>query len=107
MTNRLLLMGALALSTLTLASAKSYDIMLTTAAKAGNVQLAPGEYHLKVQGNNAILTNLDSNKSVTVPVKVETVEKKFDVTAVDTTDANGTSTVDAIELGGTTTKLGF
>jgi hypothetical protein len=107
MTNRLLLVGALALSTLSLLSAKTYDIVLTQAAKAGTVQLAAGEYRLKVQGANAIFTNVDSAKSFTVPVKVESAEKKFDQTAVDTKDANGSSTVESIELGGSTTKLGF
>jgi hypothetical protein len=107
MTNRLLLVGALALASLSLASAKSYDITLTQAAKAGSAQLAAGQYRLKIDGSNAIFTNLDNNKSVTVPVKVENAAKKFDQTAVDTTDANGTSKVESIELGGSTTKLGF
>jgi hypothetical protein len=107
MKNRLFMVGALALASLSLASAKTYDIMLTQVSKAGTVQLAPGEYRLKVEGANAVFTNLDNNKSYTVPVKVQSADKKFDQTAVDTTDANGSSTVEAIELGGSTTKLGF
>jgi len=107
MTNRLLLVGALALSTLSLVSAKSYDIMLTSASKLGGVQLAAGEYKLKVEGSNAVLTNMDSNKSVTVPAKIQNVDKKYSVTAVDTTDANGATKVDSIELGGSTTRLEF
>jgi hypothetical protein len=107
MKNRILLVGALTLASLSLASAKTYDIILTQASKAGNVQLAAGEYHLKIQGSNAVFTNLDNNKSFTVPVKVENAEKKFDQTAVDTNDANGSTTVQSIELGGSTTKLGF
>ena len=105
MTNRLLLVGALALASLSLASAKSYDITLTQAAKAGSVQLTAGQYRLKVKGSNAVFTNVDNNKSVTVPVKVESAEKKFDQTAIDTTDADGTPKVESIELGGSTTKL--
>ena len=107
MTNRLLMVGALALASLSLASAKTYDIVLAQPSMAGTTQLAPGEYHLKLQGSNAVFTNLDSNKKVTVPVKVQNADKKFDQTAVDTTEANGTSTVQSIELGGSTTKLGF
>jgi chemotaxis response regulator CheB len=107
MKNRLLVVGALALASLSLASAKTYDIILTQASKAGNVQLAPGEYHLKVEGSNAVFTNLDNNKHFTVPVKVQSADKKFDQTAVETDDTNGSSTVQAIELGGSTTKLGF
>jgi hypothetical protein len=107
MTNRLLLVGALALASLSLASAKSYDITLTQAAKAGSVQLAAGQYRLKVDGSNAVFTSVDGNKSVSVPVKVESAEKKFDQTAVETNDSNGASKVEAIELGGSTTKLEF
>jgi len=107
MKNRLLVVGALALASLSLASAKTYDIILTQPSKAGTVQLAAGEYHLKVEGSNAIFTNLDSNKRFTVPVKVENSEKKFDQTAVDSHESNGSATVDSIELGGSTTKLGF
>lgn len=107
MMNRLLLVGALALSTLSLASAKTYSVTLTQATSAGTVQLAAGEYHLKVQGANAIFTNVDNNKSFTVPVKVESAEKKFDQTAVDTTQASGSSKVESIEAGGSTTKLEF
>jgi len=107
MKNRLFLVGALTLASLSLASAKTYDIILTQPSKAGNVQLAAGEYRLKLQGSNAVFTNLDSNKSVSVPVKVENAAKKFDQTAVDTTQSNGSATVESIELGGSTTKLGF
>ena len=57
MTNRLLLWsGALALSAVAFASSKTYDVVLTSAAKAGSTQLAPGEYKLKVDGSNAIFT---------------------------------------------------
>jgi hypothetical protein len=107
MKNRLFLVGALTLASLSLASAKSYDVILTQASKAGNVQLAAGEYHLKLEGSNAVFTNLDNHKSYTVPVKIENAEKKFDQTAVDTNDSNGSSTLESIELGGSTTKLGF
>jgi len=107
MKNKLFLVGALTLASLTLASAKTYDIILTQPSKAGNVQLAAGQYRLKVEGANAVFTNLDSNKHFTVPVKVENANKKFEQTAVDTNDTNGSATVESIELGGSTTKLGF
>jgi len=107
MKNRLLVVGALTLASFTLASAKTYDIILTQASKAGSVELAAGEYHLKVEGSNAVFTNLDNNKHFTVPVKIQNAAKKFDQTAVDTNDTNGSAVVQSIELGGSTTKLGF
>ncbi len=106
MKKSLILIGALALTSL-IASAKTYDIALSSPALAGTVQLAPGEYHMKVVGNNATFTSVDSDKSYTVPVKIEQAPKKFDQTAVDTTNANGADHIQSIELGGSTTKLEF
>jgi hypothetical protein len=95
----LLLIAALVLAGI--ASAKSYDIVLSSPATAGSVQLAAGEYSLQVQGSNAIFTNVETGKSVTVSVKMEYAAKKFEKTAVDST-ANKTR---AIDLGGSTMML--
>jgi hypothetical protein len=102
-TKSLLLIGTLALAGI--ASAKSYDIVLSAPAKAGSVQLAAGEYSLKVQGSNAVFTNVETGKSFTTAVKSESAAKKFDATAVDTNTANGSDQITAIELGGSSTKL--
>jgi hypothetical protein len=99
----LLLIGTLALAGI--ASAKSYDIVLSSPTTAGTVQLAAGEYSLKVQGSNAIFTNVDTGKSFTTAVKSEDAGKKFAATAVDTTNNNGSDKITAIELGGSSTKL--
>ena len=53
----LLTLGALTLATVGLAAAKSYDIDLPTNAKAGAVELKPGEYKLKLEGSQAVLTD--------------------------------------------------
>jgi len=45
----------------------------------------------------------DSGKSVSVPVKVEQGDKKFDATLVDTSN----DTIREIDLAGSTTKLTF
>jgi len=99
----LLLIGTLALAGI--ASAKSYDIVLSSPAKAGSIQLAAGEYSLKVQGSNAIFTNVDTGKSFTTAVKSEDAGKKFTATAVDTSNKNGSDQITSIELGGSSTKL--
>jgi hypothetical protein len=99
----LLLTATLALAGI--ANAKSYDITLSEPAKAGSVQLAAGEYSLKVQGSNAIFTNLQSGKSFTTAVNAETGDKKFSRTAVICTTQDGSSRMTSVELGGSTTKL--
>ena len=98
-TKSLFLIATLALAGI--ASAKSYDIVLAAPAKAGSIQLAAGEYSLKIQGSNAIFTNVQTGKSFTAAVKVENGAKKFEQTAVDST----ANKITAIELGGSSTIL--
>lgn len=102
-TKSLLVIGTLALASL--ASAKSYDIVLSSPATAGKLQLSAGEYSLKVKGSTAVFTNVETGKSFTAPVKVQAGSKKFENTAVDTTSGNGGDKITAIELGGSNTQL--
>ena len=101
----LFIVGALAFSSLGIASAKSYDILLTAPAMAGATELKPGEYKLKVEGAQAVFTDAQSAKSFSVPVKVENSDKKFANTAVESTNQNGMDNIQAIDLGGSNTRL--
>jgi hypothetical protein len=103
----LLMVGVLALFTLSLASAKTYEITLSSASKVGNTQLAAGSYKLKVDGTTATFTNVDTSKQVTAPVKVDTGDKKYEVTAIDSSKSGDVEQINAIELGGSKTKLEF
>jgi len=98
------MVGALALASI--ASAKSYDIVLSGSASAGKLQLKAGEYSLKVEGNQAIFTD-QSGKKFSAPVKLENAPNKFNVTAVDTTGQTGSEKIQRIELGGSNTQLDF
>jgi len=100
------LVSALAFAGLSIASAKSYDITIDQAAKAGSVQLAPGSYTLKVEGTNAIFID-ENGKKISAPVKIENADKKHAVTAVETTKTNGGDQIKSIELGGSTETLEF
>jgi hypothetical protein len=92
---------------LPIASAKSYDIAFTGPTMVGSAQLPAGEYTLKVEGSNVVITNVNNNKSVTAPVKIENVDKKYDETAVESTTQGNAQRLNAIELGGSKTKLEF
>jgi phosphoribosylformylglycinamidine (FGAM) synthase-like amidotransferase family enzyme len=108
MTNKFLLWGgALTLSTVAFAGSKAYDVILPAAANAGSVQLAPGQYKLKVEGSNAIFTGAQTGKSVSVPVKVDNGATKYSSTSLDTTTQSGAVKITSIELGGSKTKLEF
>jgi hypothetical protein len=104
---KFVLVAALAVSSLTIVSAKTYDIVLSNPTKVGSVELKPGQYKLKVDGSNAIFTDLNSSKSFTTPVKVENGDKKFDDTRVQSTKDSGGDRINEIDLGGSKTKLGF
>lgn len=104
---KIFLAGVLSLASLTIVSAKSYEIVLSAPTKAGNVQLKPGQYTLKVQGTNAIFTNVDTSKSYTTPVKVENGDTKFDSTKIQSSKQGDTEQIQEIDLGGSKTKLGF
>src|SRR5215813_6821349 len=104
---KLFTVGILALCSLTLAFAKNYELTLSSNTKVGNIQLKPGQYTLKVEGNKAIFTFVDTAKQFTTDVKVEATEKKFETTKVDAAKENGMDIVKDIELGGSKTRLQF
>jgi hypothetical protein len=92
---------------LPMANAKSYSIAFASPTMVGSARLAAGEYSLKVEGSNAVFTKVDNNKSVTAPVKIESIDKKYDETAVVTIRKGDAQHVTVIELGGSKTKLDF
>ena len=97
----------LSLSALCFAGSKSYDVTFASPSTVGNVVLAAGQYTVKVEGGNAVFTPFHSNKSFTAPVKLGTSPKKFKFTAVDATKDGNTEHINAIELGGSNTRLDF
>jgi maltose-binding protein MalE len=104
---KMLTVAVLALASMSIASAKTYEITLAAPTKAGSVQLKPGQYTLKVDGSNAVFTFMETSKQFTTPVKVQTVDKKFDDTKVDASKDGSTDTIKDIELGGSKTKIEF
>jgi len=107
MKNSLVLGVVLFVSSLCFAGQKSYNVIFTAPATVAGVQLKAGEYKVKVDGANAVFTD-DNHKSVSAPVTVDTAStKKFEHTIVDASKDGGVDKVNAIQLGGTTTKLEF
>src|ERR1017187_9458078 len=106
-TRTLLLTAALAIFTLSVASAKTYDILLSSPTKAGNLQLKAGEYRLTVNGTKAIFTDVNTTKTFTTVVKVENSDTKFGDTKIDASTEGSTSVITDIELGGSKTKTDF
>jgi outer membrane lipoprotein-sorting protein len=103
----LLLTGALAILTLSVASAKTYDILLSSPTKAGTLQLKPGEYKMSVNGTKVIFTDVNTTKTFKTDVKVENSDAKFDDTKINTLKDGSSSVIKDIELGGSKTKIDF
>ena len=106
MKKSLVLGVVLSLSSLCFAGQKSYDVIFSAPSSVSGVKIAAGEYKVKVDGANAVFTDHNA-KSVSAPVKVETGAKKFAYTAVDASKEGGIDKVNAIEFGGSTTRLEF
>lgn len=95
----------LALAITGIASAKSYTFSLTTATTVGPNELKAGDYDVKLEGSQAIVKDEANGKTWSVPVKVEHNSKKFGDTAVEVSNTNGKSSVTAIDLGGSDTRI--
>src|SRR5262249_8421251 len=104
---KFLSVAALSLFSLAVLSAKTYNLTLSNPVKAGSVKLKPGHYNLKVEGSNAIFTEVGKSTSFTTPVKVEATDKKFEDTRVHSAKDGADEKITEIELGGSKTKLGF
>lgn len=103
----LFLVGFVSACSLALAGTKSYDVVFDQTAIVGALQLAPGEYRLKVENGTATFTDVRTSKSVSAPAKVETGTQKFAHTALDALREGKTDRIVAIQLGGSTTKVEF
>ena len=83
----------------TVPSVRSYHITLAQAAVVNGTDLKAGEYRLNVDTSKITLVN--GKLSVEAPAKIETVEKKFDDTAIRYSGR----VIAEIRIGGTKTKI--
>jgi hypothetical protein len=104
MLRSLILFAALGLS---IAGAKSYQILLDTPAKIGSMDLKPGTYSVAIMDNSKIRFTDATGKAVEASATIGTAEKKFASTLVDTFKVNGVTQIREIDLGGTKTKIQF
>jgi hypothetical protein len=91
---------------LSVAGAKSYDVTLPQAVKAGSADLKPGKYSVVVDGSKIRFKD-SAGKTTEADANVVNGDKKFQETQVDTVQANGQTMINEIDLGGTKTKLQF
>jgi len=92
---------------LSVAGAKSFDVTLPQPAKAGSADLKAGKYSVVVDGSKVRFKDATTGKTTEADATVASSDKKYPLTTVDTTQANGQNTIREIDLGGTKTKLQF
>ncbi len=103
----ILMVAALAVASLSVVSAKSYEFTLNNTTAAGQTELRAGHYLVKVNGAYAEFFNIDNRHTVMVPVKVEAAKGMFENTAVEVKTENGVSQIQSIELQDSNSKLEF
>jgi len=103
MYNRILIFGLLGTA---LAGAKTYTITLTGRAQAGQTQLEPGDYRLKVDGSAVVLMK-KSGQQVDATAKVEEAGQEFDHSSVHVSETDSVRRVESIQLGGTNYNVLF
>jgi hypothetical protein len=81
----------------------TYKITLLQPSVVNGAPLKAGEYRLTVGAEK--ITIASSKQTVEAPVKVETVERKFDTTAIRYVEQAGNQVIAEIRIGGTKTKL--
>lgn len=106
MLKRIALWAAIALVSVSLASAKSYSIRISDHVQAGPVQLQPGEYKVKIEGSKVVLLD-NRGRAIEAPAKVEEADQKFPYSSVATSRTEGGTRLNWIGLGGTKTRIVF
>jgi hypothetical protein len=86
------------------AKVTTFTVNLVQTATVQGQELKAGEYRLTLNGDK--LTMMKGKQSVEVPVKVETVETKFDNTAVRYSGTEKMQ-ISEIRVGGTKTRIVF
>ena len=89
-----------------LVGAKTFTFTLSNSAQAGAVQLKPGEYKIKLNGSEVVLTD-QNGRQIDAAAKLETADRKFSHTAIMVSSADGGSRLVSIELGSTNSKVIF
>jgi hypothetical protein len=96
-----------ALAGLSFAGQKSYDVTFSSPAVLGPMEVESGQYKLTFDGSKVTLVNETTRKSFETTATVQTSEKKFSDTVVESKRDGAKILVDEIQLGGTKTALDF
>ena len=91
---------------LAIASAKTYTVTLAEPYTLAGAQLKPGNYRLSVNGSQAVLRD-SRGRTIQAKATVQNEATKYAYTAVESRTNKGASSLQAIEVQGTHTKVEF
>jgi|SRR5580658_7259190 hypothetical protein len=97
----------LAIAGLSFAGTKTYEVTFDSPAVLGPMEVERGHYKVSFDGTKVTLVNESNQKSFETTATVQTSEKKFGETIVESKRDGGKILVDEIQLGGTKTALDF
>jgi len=101
------LLVLLALTSFAFAGTKKYDVTFGSPAVLGGMEVESGQYQLSFDGSKVTLVNSSSRKTFETTATVQTSEKKYSETIVQSKRVDGKDLVNEIQLGGTKTALDF
>ena len=96
-----------AIAGLSFAGTKKYEVVFTSPAVLGPMEVESGHYMLSYDGPKVTLVNENTRKSFETTATVQTSPKKFSDTVIESTIDGGKVKVSQIHLGGTATALDF
>ena len=85
---------------------KTYTFSISDKAMAGNTELKPGDYYLRLNGSQVVVTT-EGGKQLDITATVETADHKFDATSAICRTDDGTNRLISVELGGSSYKVVF
>jgi len=86
-------------------AASNYHLTITTPTWVNGNELKPGDYRVQVESDKVMITGRDT--SVEAPAKVNTVDKKYSVTSMRSSDVSGQHQLEEIDFGGSKTSIVF
>ncbi len=97
------ILGACVFSLGIAAAASNSHVKIYDPTWVGQTELKPGEYNVSVEGDK--VTFKQGKKVIAFSAKVETNASTFINTQLNSTNANGHSTLNELDLGGTKYKI--
>jgi hypothetical protein len=98
---------ALVASAGTVPTGSVYRITLVQPSVVKDTVLKAGDYKINLGDSKVTIIPSNGKNPLEVPVKVESVEKKYSDTVIGYSTASGKSVITEIRLGGTKTRLVF